>query len=153
MILFYLGTPFLFEFYFCCFETIVIPQCNNILSWLPIDLVKDKKRMRRPVVTWLDSNSNFLVLYNGNCNIKGSLIYLYKPAAIIMEMVSSTNWTIKQFGMYYMAWKMSKICYEKMLCFFMNGAYFRGNRISSAFYIKSYYLIYRSINYLLYRYT
>ena len=59
MILFYLGTPFSFEFYFCCFETIVIPQCNNILSWLPIDLVKDKKRMRRPVVTWLDSNSNF----------------------------------------------------------------------------------------------
>ena len=46
-----------------------------------------------------------------------------------------------------MAWKMSKICYEKMLCFFMNGAYFRRNRISSAFYIKSYYLIYRSIIY------
>ena len=32
-------------------KIIVIPRYNIILSWLPISLVKDKKRMRRHVVT------------------------------------------------------------------------------------------------------
>ena len=61
----------------------LIPRYNNILSWLPISLVKDKKRMRRHVVTGYIPTLTDLTLesqlslfyFMGKWNIEGSFIY------------------------------------------------------------------------------